>query len=94
VSERNECGYTHLGYAVIEQAVADLKELRARGFIVNNRPLVPWPKEKERQRVIGYDTPRSVSELILWFENMGLETMLSLLNSDIDAKKARAELGV
>ena len=90
--------YTRLGYAVIQQAVEDLKELRKKGYIVGMQPVDPWPTDKNKLghsiniRCCGYSRPHEIKELILWLQGAGLDDYLELIDSKIDASAIQREL--
>lgn len=80
--------YINLGYAIIQQAVHDVKELKRVGLIRDGHYKGPWPRRGGRDmKICGYCKPHEVRQLLLWFRNGSLEELLSLLGSPLHADK-------
>lgn len=84
--------FKELGFAIIIQAVDDVRELRRAGIIVNNRCVAKWPKIRnnrggsEHKLVLGYyRSRRDVQELLNFFLGNDLAKLLAVLNSDVDS---------
>lgn len=83
----NDDGYVKLGYAIIEQAVHDVKALQDAGLIVDGKVVPCWPVRRGKAaKMCGYSKPYEVKELLLWFRNGSADELLSLLGAPINAE--------
>jgi hypothetical protein len=90
----NEDGYISLGYAIIEQAVEDLKMLQSNKLIINGK-VQKWPTRKGVYvNKGGYNHPHEAKELVLWFNNGSLDELLAMLGSPVDKEAMCQKLGV
>lgn len=94
--QRMPGGHDMLVYAVVEQAVTDLRLLRAAGVIIGNKVIDPFPTQQLAYRQIGmdYGTPYSVLELIRFFEQGKAESLLQAVGARIDAQAMLQRLGI
>lgn len=93
--------YRALGFAIAEQAVEDLKELRRLGVIQGGKVTPYWPTttnkkgKKQRVRYLGYyNSPNSVKQLLHFFTGDGLQRLLTVLQSDLDVPRIRTTLQI
>jgi len=94
-------GYELLGYAIVEQAVEDVKALKRQRAIINGRIRKKWPEEKyvtkggkEVRKFLAIKAGTkhwSRVEVIrlLWFMNSGLDHLLESLDSNLDPDAIR-----
>ena len=106
-SSRND-GYTDLGYAIIEQAVNDVKAMKACGIIQPDGTVIDsadWPKLPDRLGrmvnvpVIGIRGPAEVEKLLHWLRTPGigdnpLDRLLSALGSELTQADICKALGI
>ena len=83
---QTECGYTRLGYGILEQAIHDVMILQRAGLITKGELTSPWPRlANGKFRYLGwYDRKWKISQLLYWFECGAAKEMLALLNSPIN----------
>jgi hypothetical protein len=91
-----EKGYIKLAFAIIEQAVNDLKSLQKLGLIISDGKIIYWPtRGKKRVKfTTDYQYEHQVNELIHFFTGGTFEELLNLTNSDIDYDAAIAKLDI
>ena len=83
----NDDGYVKLGYAIIEQAVHDVKSLQDSGLIDDGKVVDPWPVRRGKAaKMCCYSRPHEAKELLLWFRNGSAQELLSLLGAPINAE--------
>jgi len=74
-----------LGYAVITQAIEDVRMFQKFKVIVDGEVSQFWPKRRGKPvKLDGYSKPHEVKELLLWFRNGSLERLLDLLDSSMN----------
>lgn len=90
-AEIYDCGWNSLAFAVVEQAVSDVKQLQQSGVLKGLRCTLTddtWPKRKDNQRAafIGdYDNSAAVCELIYFFKGGVADLWLGNLQTRLDA---------
>lgn len=91
--------YEALGFAVVEQAVEDLKALQKFGIVTNGECVRAWPSfinragRKQPMKFLGqYNSKATVDELLHFFRNGGMKAMLAALQSDIDSTRVLKRL--
>lgn len=94
-------GFEPLGFAVIEQAVEDVKHLKQYGIIKRDGTVTrKWPTfiyrgRRMRQKYLNYyDRPIRVIRLIYYFKSMALTNLLKLLFSTIKPRDMRDALKI
>jgi hypothetical protein len=96
-SNRTSIRADALVYAMTEDAVRDLKQLRSRGFVVGNRPATraEWPRTASGRpaHCNGFRQPSEVHELI-HFLTRHMGKLLAGVGSIIDADAAVSRLGL
>ena len=97
--KRNDDGAVRLGYAIIELAVEDLKDLQARGLIVNGCVKTPWPERGSDRTITGnthgfYRKAFQAEELLAWFRGGSAAEWLSLLQAPIEINAMLKHLGI
>lgn len=83
-------GYLDLAYAVVQQAIEDVRELKAAGIIKDGMVA----KRHIHHLSGGYNNQHEVRELLLWFRNGAAADMLEIMGSNIDATAMRNQLGI
>jgi hypothetical protein len=89
--------YVLLGYAVIQQAADDVRDLTARGLIRDGKAVDPWPPAKKVQKIrreCGYRKPYEVKQLIRWWTCGGAKDWIDLLGAKIDLDAALVKMGL
>jgi hypothetical protein len=92
--------YADLGYAVVEQAVNDVKSLTECGVIVNGRAITDWPfainkkGHKVAKDICFYRSTEEVESLIRSFTDGCVDTWLRLLDSDLTGRQIAKEIGL
>ena len=90
--------YEKLGYAVVTQAVEDVKKLQEYGIIKDGKVIEDWPQKvvkgklKNRLYANYYDKPYKVKELLYWLCGGTAEEYLSMLGSSIDIEAITSKL--
>jgi len=94
MSIEQDRGWLKLAYAVIEQAVMDVKVLQRRG-VLQNGGIVNWPKRRGKYvHINGYANPRAAQTLLYFFRHDSLARMLAQIGApiNIDAMLSRLHL--
>ena len=96
-----DCGFEGLAWAIIEQAVEDVKDFAARGIISAGRVTADnWPHSTRdgytsyRRLYNFYRSPAQVEELLCWFTGHGLADYLEELDSDMQPAAICKALGI
>lgn len=91
----NECGYIKLYYAIVEQAVSDIRTLQSNGLIVNGKPITPWPRTRfEDDKSCGYSKVCQVNELLDFFRCGHADRLLAGVGCKISSSAICRELGI
>jgi hypothetical protein len=95
VKIKDMVGVEHMSYAVLEQAVLDLKALERAGLVVDAKPVKPWPTGVLRVcQPKWYCTEAEVKRLIYFFTGGAFKEWLVGLGSTLDADAAISRLGL
>lgn len=95
VANENDCGWVKLGYAIVEQAVEDLKALQGAEIIKDGQAIERWPERAGRSAMMyGYSKAHQAKELLLWFRNGAAEEMLAMLQAPISIDAIRQRLHI
>lgn len=87
-----------LAYAMLEQAVCDVKALTKTGRIVNGRVIQSWPRRPGGRYPVcyqnHYNNPRQVEELLAWFHDGWARLLLDALGAKVDYEAMMERLGL
>lgn len=93
--QQRECGYVSLGFAVVEWAVNEVRDLQKAGIIQNGKVCPVWSASITlTARRLGYKSAHDVERLIAWLCNGPAQEWLDMVDSNITAKTIASELGI
>lgn len=90
--------WQELGYAIIQQAVTDVRGLHEAGVLIGTRPVANWPQVTRKDRPVnktylhGYKSHQSVASLVEFFQAGLCEELLHALQSTIHADAIQDEI--
>jgi len=97
IKERDTEGWAALGYAIIEQAVEDYKELCKAGMIGDGQCVEKWPMRKPgvpKLFIEEYNSRAKTLSLLHWLKHGGLKNFLELLDSKMEENAILYRLGM
>jgi len=97
IFERDTEGWDALGYAIIEQAVEDYKELCKAGMISDGQCVAKWPMRRPgvpKLFIEEYNSRAKTLSLLHWLKHGGLKNLLELLDSKMDEGAILYRLGM
>lgn len=94
-------GYLKLGFAIIEQAAEDVKELSKAGIIQRGKVVEKWPTMKYKDGwtrskcfLHDYNSRGKVIELLEFFQRGDVRKLLCMMHSEVDENKILAKLNL
>ena len=97
IRKRDTEGWAALGYAIIEQAVEDYKELCKAGMIGDGQCVEKWPMRKPgvpKLFIEEYNSRAKTLSLLHWLKHGGLKNFLELLDSKMEENAILYRLGM
>jgi hypothetical protein len=94
-------GYVKLGYAIIEQAVNDIKAMQESGIIKQDGSVISnadWPKTTNKkgelinQKIQGINKPHEVIELLHWVKGKVGKLPLAELLSGVGSNLTQSDI--